>query len=964
MAGPTVPEPSEDVEEFMEKVDEVSRLIEGLKAGTISPDYIDSKMEQKKRKEEERQQAEPQRPAGRGHVAALPAPESSGSTAASSDADVDQHAEVAAEAEAERRERAMQKVKELMASRERKLHARVRYEEYVKTQDKSRFGTDYNKWDIWCPEDEEDDIFNSMAPNTPQFKAMEKDIDERHRQMVERRQLAERCRVAGNEAYATKQYSEALRCYQRGIESERTNMALHANAAMAALKMSCFVQAVEHCDKVLSIADFFHNSRKDALVVKALQRRAEAFRALQQHSRAVEDLASAQELEPGNAEVAKQLARARQEDEEARKQRAIARAVAGKGPKSKAGEEGQAAAASTPAGTVEVAGMTVDLGKLGHVERLASQLAPLEPGTSSSGTVRQAEAGAQGGAEAASTSASQSPALPPRGKGGKGAGSSKAGPDAGAGAEQRGPQDSLTTGSTVAEACAGLRQLLKGDDACCVYYRECGGLAHAAARVAKPPPGQPPSDLAPLLLLLNDAAMNDGNLKQLPGLKVLPAVVSALDGSGDAAAAAAAALLCTSVTNEDVRKEVSRLLGAGEGLGRLLRLLAGAMPAVQGVGLALLANCMVDRPTKQAMTAAWRADAGGTAAPGATFRGLLGAPVPVLAEKAAVLLGNMATDAPLRAEMLASHGPELVTELLELATRGLGPSGSGQKGGAEASEAAALRQAAATALFNLTVDEAGQRAVAEAAGGGLTKLYALATAPPPQLDAALSARAAGIVARAAKTAAGAAVLLGLGAVKGMTKAASQALDSLEATASASASTTASAAGSAAPAAPSSGSGLEREAQAALLDAAIRTLTILTTPDDPALAAALADAGGVATLLRAVRLAKLASPAATTSPAAAASTASGSSSGPQGAGESVLANAALCLAGLARRKEYLPALRQADAVPPLVAVAYEGKGNAASKNAAIALARMAADSAMLEKLRELHGIEIIYQYVKP
>jgi hypothetical protein len=68
--------------------------------------------------------------------------------------------------------------------------------------------------------------------------------------MVERRQLAERCRVAGNAAYAAKQYSEALRCYQQGVESERTNMALHANAAMAALKLQCYVQAVEHCDKV------------------------------------------------------------------------------------------------------------------------------------------------------------------------------------------------------------------------------------------------------------------------------------------------------------------------------------------------------------------------------------------------------------------------------------------------------------------------------------------------------------------------------------------------------------------------------------------------------------------------------------------------------------------------------------------------------------------------------------------
>lgn len=68
--------------------------------------------------------------------------------------------------------------------------------------------------------------------------------------MVEQRQIAERMRVKGNEAFKAHQYSEALRCYQEGLSSEKTNMALHSNAAMAALKVQCYVQAIEHCDKV------------------------------------------------------------------------------------------------------------------------------------------------------------------------------------------------------------------------------------------------------------------------------------------------------------------------------------------------------------------------------------------------------------------------------------------------------------------------------------------------------------------------------------------------------------------------------------------------------------------------------------------------------------------------------------------------------------------------------------------
>ncbi len=45
------------------------------------------------------------------------------------------------------------------------------------------------------------------------------------------------------------------------------------------------------------------------------------------------------------------------------------------------------------------------------------------------------------------------------------------------------------------------------------------------------------------------------------------------------------------------------------------------------------------------------------------------------------------------------------------------------------------------------------------------------------------------------------------------------------------------------------------------------------------------------------------------------------------------------------------------------VAYKCKGPT-QKNAAIAVARLAHDEACMQRIRELHGLEIIYQYVKP
>ncbi|GFR41120.1 hypothetical protein Agub_g1764 [Astrephomene gubernaculifera] len=940
-------EEPEDVEDFLEKVDEVNRLIEGLKVGTISPEYIDTKLQLKQQKDQERVEVEKRRPAGRGPapIASAPAPEAPASQSKPDEEDQD--------TDAERREQAMAKVKELMANRERKLRARARYEEYVQSQERTQFGTDYTKWDIWCPEDEEDDLINSIGPNTPQFKAMEKDIDERHRQMVERRQLAERCRVRGNAAYQARQYSEALRCYQEGLESERTNMALHANAAMAALKMSCFVQAIEHCDKVLSIADFFHNNKQHPLCVKALQRRAEAYRALHQPSRALRDLQEAAQMEPGNPEVAKQLERARQEDEEARKQRAIAKAVS-RGAAGRGASAGEAAGAEGTGGgaAVEAAGMALDLEKLGRLERLVGALAPAESAAATT-AAEPAEAAAAAAERAAAgetvsnsqqpqqpqgdAAAHRGPSLPPRQQAkGRGAPSPASG-SAGAAAGAR-PQAADPAAAATAATCAELQLLLRGGDACCVYLRECGGLENVAKRIAKRPAGcsSAPSDLAPLLLLLNDACMNDGNLKQLPALKVLPAVVAALDGAGEEAAAAAATLLCTAVTNEEVRREVSKLLGTAEHLPRLLRLLSAAKPAVQGVALALLGNCMVDKPTKAAMGAAWRKDA----AAADCFLAMLRSANPVLAEKAVVLMGNMATDATLRSEILARQGG-VVRQLVAL----VGGGGAAAAPTATQPQRQAMdmdvRRAAATALLNLTVEEQGQRLVAED-GEAIATLYGLATAVR-DCDRVLSARAAGVCARAAKVHAGAAALLRLGAVAGMLGVVSAALDSLDAGAASAGSHGGSAASGEAEAAVS----------AALLDAAVRTLTILTSPDDAALSAQLVAGGGVEVLLRIVR-----------STGILAGLSKASNLAGSGLGDSVLANAVLCVAGIARCKEHLPVLRAAEPVPPLVKVAYDGRGNTASKNAAIALARLAHDPAMLEKLRELHGIEIIYQYVKP
>lgn len=166
-----------EVDDFLENVSQVSRLIDGLKAGTISPEYVDTKLQERDTK----RSAGSQRGSTGAQAAAGRAP---GGAPATGQADAGGDVDGAA-AEA-RQAKLMRKVEELKRSRERKQQARQRYQDHIAAraamaqQQQADAATDYGKWDLWCPSDEDDELFNSLCPDTLQFRALERDIDERH----------------------------------------------------------------------------------------------------------------------------------------------------------------------------------------------------------------------------------------------------------------------------------------------------------------------------------------------------------------------------------------------------------------------------------------------------------------------------------------------------------------------------------------------------------------------------------------------------------------------------------------------------------------------------------------------------------------------------------------------------------------------------------------------------------------
>jgi hypothetical protein len=156
-----------DVDAFLDSVSEVSRLIDGLKAGTLPPEYIDGKIAERTGKQQQ--------------VAdAVQGP--SAQTAAAPKTVVGRVAAAAADQDAGKQAELLRKVEELKSNRQRKLRAHELYQLYVdgKQQQQHSYSTDYQQWELWCPSDEEDDLFNSLTPNSPAFKAMEADISKRH----------------------------------------------------------------------------------------------------------------------------------------------------------------------------------------------------------------------------------------------------------------------------------------------------------------------------------------------------------------------------------------------------------------------------------------------------------------------------------------------------------------------------------------------------------------------------------------------------------------------------------------------------------------------------------------------------------------------------------------------------------------------------------------------------------------
>eukprot|EP00892_Ulva_mutabilis_P008357 jgi/Ulvmu1/5894/UM026_0015.1 len=831
-----------EVDDFTKKVNEVSILINGLSNGSISPAYVDSKVV--KAVAEQQSPSTPEEPEMEGH------------------------------GDFESRKAAVQKkVEELKERIQMKQIARQRYDEHVKSNPPTLASTDYIKWDIWCPQDDEDELVASCTPDSAQLRAMEQDINDRHARMVKDRQRAERCRQAGVEAYSNRQWAQAYIHFEEGCNVERSNAKLHSNAAMASIKMGCYAQAIEHCEKVIRLHNFLLNKPEHPMVVKAWQRMAAARIGLQHFKEAAEAMEAALMLAPDNFDIIQAAQRA---------QRAYA----------------EQKVVSTLAASKDA--MT----ELTAIESLSCSLASLNVDVQQHSDARKAARGL-----------SSLPTI------------------------NANTETASAQAVRVAQICSKLVSLLKGGDNWRVYFRSCGGLKSAARQLEQCINllhGQSvhgtyksgahtscESLIIGLAELLNEACQVDTNghvlsgcvLGEPPGQKQRLSATLLCEGFLSRCCIALvlfeplALLLHTLSTDELSRQRLAEALISIEEASRERRAidnifthLQSLVPVHQSITISMLSNCMTV-PTFAASVSEWL----GEGRHAKTMQMLLQQQrCPAMCELAANLLANSATYPKMRYTLACqSVLQDLVSHCSRLSACGN-------------NSAIRALKACLTCLYNIGLQRE-SNAVAQCLNaetwiGVAHKLIRHEDAVVAQLAACVESRH--IAAANADS-----CLISDRLASELVSLASEA-------------------GIATAILPKSDRFREKlrlwPDQVALkaIDAVLRILAGL-------------GASGHLHVLKTPSAVALVSWACCTTAVM----------------DGCAGNAALCIGYIAGDKSLISALKHQGVVVGLVNMVHKRHGTLASRNAAIAVAKLAKDPSCLHQLRECHGFEKIYSLVK-
>lgn len=330
------PSSNTDVEEFNEKVDEVSAQIRGIIDGSITDfDELDRKLHLKERakqiREEERKEKRDRfllygvdgKGEGKNYKwwckrcfveYFIELSENKCTRCKQSDKMMTPE---------QRREELMGKLDVLKADKAKHQFRKDKWLRWKKSQallKRSKY-INYKAWEYWEPDTDSDEEGDPIVPkDNPEFRAMEMDMKQRRKKTSDRNRTAERCRERGNAAMKDGDFVLAIEHYAEGLEYRRDFKPLWTNKALAELKVFRWHDAIQSCNKVIEYSEIFEDGFKKSadMCFKAFTRRAQALRALHRWEEALEDLEDAVKLFPKDRDARDLLEKTRAAREESK----------------------------------------------------------------------------------------------------------------------------------------------------------------------------------------------------------------------------------------------------------------------------------------------------------------------------------------------------------------------------------------------------------------------------------------------------------------------------------------------------------------------------------------------------------------------------------------------------------------------------------------------------------------------
>ena len=313
---------SEDIEQFLDEVEWVSKEVEGILSGKIDAEASEKEekrklmfkeLEKKKQEEEIKKGRE-----GKGikferyksyckycmREFELDTPKCTicGRDTITSD---------------QRKQELTEKVAEYKQQKSKKDENRMRWENWKKTEAMlyKKNSTNYKKWEFFEESDEGEPETEFIPPeNDPNFAALEKDIKERGERRKRDLATATELKEKGNEFYTQGKYRNAIVKYEEAMEIKKDLMVLYTNCAAAKLRIDDFEGAIKDCSRVVEYFDVFDKELEanKETVFKALYRRGDAYRGQKKFCEAILDYEKALELKQ-EKEIENILERCREE---------------------------------------------------------------------------------------------------------------------------------------------------------------------------------------------------------------------------------------------------------------------------------------------------------------------------------------------------------------------------------------------------------------------------------------------------------------------------------------------------------------------------------------------------------------------------------------------------------------------------------------------------------------------------